>query len=174
MIRTHEEEDDSEDEIYRYIAENDSTTVKIELRDLKTILDDVVVTDYAEFKVEQTHDTLFGGYAVTIERFASDRIMSKISDFNQKAFLISPSKKPYRPIEISESGLELIDFVSVDCTSDKGVWNSDNEIKIDKLGYVIKNGQKTKDFWDGKIECEQMPIRLKIRNICGDETIWVW
>jgi CheY-like chemotaxis protein len=36
----------SEDEIRRFIAEDDSTTVEIELRDLKTILDDVVVSDY--------------------------------------------------------------------------------------------------------------------------------
>ena len=35
-----------------------------------------------------------------------------------------------------------------------------------------KNGIKTKEFWDGKISCEKTPLRLKIRNICGDETIW--
>ena len=45
-------------------------------------------------------------------------------------------------------------------------------IKIDKKGYVIVNGNKTKEFWDGCIRCEKKPLRLKIRNICGDETIW--
>ena len=53
-----------------------------------------------------------------------------------------------------------------------GEWHSDSEIKIDKLGYVIRNGVKTKDFWDGAITSEQKPLRLKIRNICGDETVW--
>ncbi|RAZ94727.1 site-specific DNA-methyltransferase, partial [Klebsiella oxytoca] len=35
----------SEDEIRKFIKDDDSTTVEIELRDLKTILDDVVIGD---------------------------------------------------------------------------------------------------------------------------------
>lgn len=163
----------SEDEIRRFIKEDDSTTVDIELRDLKTILDDVVVEDYAELSVEETHDDLFGGYAVVINKFASDRMMQKIDEYNQKAFLNSSAKKPYKPIEISDDGLELIEFVSLDCTSGEGEWHSDSETKIDKLGYVIKNGEKTKQFWDGKVRCSKPPMRVKIRNICGDESVWV-
>ena len=162
----------SEEEIRKFIAEDDSTDIEIDLRDLKTLLDDVVVEDYAELKLEESHEDLFGGFVVTVEKFASDRVMQKISDFNQKAFLNSSAKKPYKPIEISEDGLELIEFLSVDCTSDSGEWHSDSEIKIDKLGYVIKNGEKTKEFWDGKIRSQKKPLRLKIRNICGDETVW--
>ncbi|MGI6004210.1 MAG: site-specific DNA-methyltransferase [Christensenellales bacterium] len=157
----------SEEEIRRFISEDDSTTVEIELRDLKTILDDVVVSGHAEFKVEQTHDTLFGGYALTVERFASDRVMGKIDDFNQKAFLNSSAKKPYKPIEISEDGLELIEYVSLDCTAADGEWHSDSEVKIDKLGYVIRNGEKTKDFWNGAVKSDRKPLRVKVRNICG-------
>ena len=67
----------------------------------------------------------------------------------------------------------MIEFISVDTTSAEGEWHSDSEIKIDKNGYVILNGQKTKDFWDGTIRSENKPLRLKIRNICGDETVWV-
>jgi adenine-specific DNA-methyltransferase len=161
-----------EEEIRRFIAGDDSTTVEIELRDLKTILDDVVVSDYVEFQVEKTHDKLFEGFAVTLDRFASDRVMGKILEFNQKAFLNSSAKKPYKPIEISESGLELIEFISLDCTSDSGEWHSDSEIKIDKLGYVILNGKKTKDLWDGVVRSENKPLRIKIRNISGDESVW--
>ena len=76
------------------------------------------------------------------------------------------------PIEISEEGLELIEFLSLDCTAAEGEWHSDSEIKIDKLGYVIRDGQKSKQFWDGTIRSEKQPRRLKIRNICGDETVW--
>ena len=161
-----------EAEIQKFIKDDDSTNIEIELRDLKTILDDVIIGDYAEFHAEETHDDLFGGYAVTIDKFISDRVLSKIAEFNEKAFLNSSAKKPYKPIEISEDGLELIEFLSVDCTSTEGKWNSDSEIKIDKNGFVVVNGNKTKDFWDGKIRCEQKPLRLKIRNICGDETVW--
>lgn len=161
-----------EAEIQKFIKDDDSTNIEIELRDLKTILDDVIIGDYAEFHAEETHDDLFGGYAVTIDKFISDRVLSKIAEFNQKALLNSSAKKPYKPIEISEDGLELIEFLSVDCTAAEGEWHSDSEIKIDKNGFVVVNGNKTKDFWDGKIRCEQKPLRLKIRNICGDETVW--
>ena len=155
------------DEIEKFIKDDDSTTVEIELRDLKTILDDVVIGDYAEFHVDESHETLLGGYVITIDKFVSDRVASKIADFNQKS--LATGKKQ---ISISDEGLELIEFLSVDTTSKTGEWHSDSEIKIDKNGYVIKNGQKTKKFWDCTIECESAPLRLKIRNICGDETIW--
>ncbi len=156
----------------KFIADDDSTLVKIELRDLKPVLDDVVVSDWAKFSVQKTSADLFGGYSVSIDGFASDRVAQKITEFNEKAFANSSDKKPYNPIEISEEGLELIEFISLDCTSAEDGWHSDSEIKIDKNGYVIKDGVKTKEFWDGKIACREKPLRLKIRNICGDETEW--
>lgn len=161
-----------EAEIQKFIKEDDSTNIEIELRDLKTVLDDVIIGDYVEIHTEETHDDLFGGYSVMIDKFISDRVLSKIIEFNQKSFLNSSSKKPYKPIQISDEGLELIEFLSVDCTADEGEWHSDSEIKIDKNGFVIINGTKTKDFWDGSIRSENKPLRLKIRNICGDETVW--
>ena len=160
-------------EIEAFIKNDDSTTVEIELRDLKSILDDVVIGDYAAFYCEPIQEDLFGGYAVTIERFVSDRVIQKIMEFNQKAFLNSSDKKPYKPIEISEEGLELIEFLSLDCTASEGEWHSDSEVKIDKNGYVIKNGVKTKNFWDARICSREKPLRIKIRNICGDETEWL-
>ena len=160
----------SEEEIRQFIAQDDSTTVEIELRDLKSVLDDVVIGDHAEFRCEETTEGLFTGYTVTIDRFISDRVLGKIMEYNQKAML--NSKKAFKPIEISEDGLELIEFLSLDCTASDGEWHSDSEIKIDKLGYVIRNGQKTKNFWDGTIQSDKQPLRLKIRNICGDETVW--
>lgn len=160
----------SEEEIRKFIAEDDSTTVEIELRDLKTVLDDVVIGDHAEFHTEQTSEGFFSGFTVTIDRFLSDRVLGKIMEFNNKSRL--NAKKSFKPIEVSEDGLELIEFLSLDCTARDGEWHSDSEIKIDKLGYVIRNGQKTKEFWDGTIQSGKQPLRLKIRNICGDESIW--
>lgn len=160
-----------EEEIREFIDQDDSTTVKIDLRDLKTVLDDVVVGDYAEFHTEQSTESLFDTYVVTIDHFVSDRIMGKILDFNNKGVL-NARKKKFNPITISEEGLELIEYLSVDCTAAEGPWHSDSEIKIDKLGYVIRNGVKTKEFWDGRITSDKRPLRLKIRNICGDETVW--
>ncbi len=78
-------------------------------------------------------------------------------------------------VEISDEGLETIEWVGLDCsTAEKdAAWHSDTEIKIDKLGYVIKDGFKTDEFWDACIRSEQKPLRMKIRNICGDETIFI-
>ena len=160
----------SEEEIKKFINDDDSTTVEIELRDLKTVLDNVIIGDYVEYHIEEVHDDLFKGFKVCIDKFLSDRVLNKILEFNNKSML--NTKKNFKPIEISEEGLELIEFLSLDCTSDSGEWHSDSELKIDKNGYVILNGTKTKDFWNGSIGCEKKPLRLKIRNICGDETVW--
>ncbi len=162
----------SKEEIEAFIKEDDSTAVEIELRDLKTILDDVVIGDYAEFHTEEVHADPFSGYQVVIDKFISERVMQKIDDFNNKSRMNATAKRPFNPIEISGEGLELIEFLSLDCTAADGEWHSDSEIKIDKNGYAISNGAKTQDFWDGGIRSEKCPQRLKIRNICGDETVW--
>jgi adenine-specific DNA-methyltransferase len=106
----------------------------------------------------------------------SDRVQSRIDAYNQKGTvnaLQNNNERKFAPITISECGLEMIEFLSLDCASAEGIWHSDSEIKIDKLGYVIKNGVKTKDFWDGCICSENKPLRLKIRNICGDESLYI-
>ena len=97
--------------------------------------------------------------------------MQKINDFNAKN-MGADKKKSFKAISISKEGLETIEYLSVDCTAKEGEWHSDSEIKIDKLGYVIRDGQKTKDFWNAKVFASKQPLRLKIRNICGDETIF--
>ena len=159
-------------EIKKFIKDDDSTLVEIELRDLRDILDEVVIGDEAVFHVEQADDTLFKGYVVTIDRFISDRVTQKIGEFNNKARMSATKKDSFKDIQISEDGLELIEYLSLDCTASEGEWHSDSEIKIDKLGYTIYNGVKTKEFWDGAIKSDKRPLRLKIRNICGDETVW--
>lgn len=167
----------SEEEIKKFIKEDKFTLVEIELRDLKTILDDVVVEDYAEFECKKATQEIMGqtieaeGYEIEITKFVSDRVLQKINEYNQKSFA-NGKKGTFKPIYISDDGLETIEFLSIDSTSNEGEWHSDSEVKIDKLGYVIKNGKKTKMFWDGKILSDNKPLRLKIRNICGDETIW--
>lgn len=169
-------------EIEQFIKEqNDRTTIEIELRDLKQVLDEVVVEDEAEWELSETHEELWNGWKVELKSFHSDRVKRKIDEVNfkgeQQALQATAKgkEKPFKPIEISEEGLETIEWVSLDCTNaDKqSPWHSDAEIKIDKLGYVIRNGVKTQDFWDATIRCDEKPKRMKIRNICGDETVVV-
>ena len=163
-------------EIEDFIRENnDRTTIEIELRDLKQVLDDVVIEDNAEWELAESHEDLLGGWKLTLKHFHSDRVLRKIDEVNLKGQQQALQKgKDFKPLEISEEGLETIEWLSLDCTTadPKAPWHSDVEIKIDRLGYVIKNGVKTQDFWDASITCENKPLRLKIRNICGDETIY--
>lgn len=169
-------------EIEQFIKEeNNQTTIEIELRDLKQVLDEVVVEDEAEWEVSETHDALWTGWKVEIKSFHSDRVLRKIEEVNLKAqqqVLQQKGKgkeKKFKPIVISDEGLETIEWISLDCTNaDKQApWHSDAEIKIDRLGYVIRNGVKTQEFWDATIKCDNKPLRMKIRNICGDETVYI-
>lgn len=165
------------EEIEQFIHEqNNRTTIEIELRNLKQVLDEVVVEDEAEWELMETQDSLFRGWKVELKSFHSDRVLRKIEEVNQKSRQQSIAKgKAFKPIEISDEGLETIEWLSLDCTTaDKQApWHSDAEAKIDRLGYVILNGKKTQDFWDATIRCDQKPLRMKIRNICGDETVFV-
>lgn len=189
---------DDEKELLKFIDEYNNTDVKIVLRDLKEILDEVVINDIVEYKVKENE--------IEFTKFISDRLMQKIDEYNQKKGLNGKKakqltigenedeeneennddengnngdgepeektkKKKFVPIEISDNGLELIEMISLDCSNSEGIWKSDYEIKIDKNGYLATNGKKSKDFWNGKISFEKKPLRIKVRNIAGDETI---
>lgn len=173
------------EEIEQFIKEQGNPLIEVELRDLKQVLDNVVVEDYAEWEVSETQNNLFKGWKVEITQFHSDRVNRKIADVNLKGEqqvaqfnLKNQNKgkeKKFNPITLSDEGIETIEWISLDCsTADKNApWHSDSEIKIDKLGYVVKHGTKTTEFWNACIYCDQKPLRMKIRNICGDETIYV-
>lgn len=164
-------------EIKQFIKEQNDTLIEVELRDLKNVLDNVVVEDDAEFDVKevQPEGEAFKVWQVSINRFFSDRVNKKIEEYNLKGQQQAlKSGKAFQPITLSEEGLETIEFLSLNCSSAdaSSPWRSDSEILIDRLGYVRKNGIDTKTFWDGTITSDNKPLRLKIRNICGDETIY--
>ena len=159
-----------EDEIKNYIEKENDLSIQIELRDLKPLLDDFILEDDVEYTFMDDPTNLLG-HSIRIDRFSSDRVERKIRSFNLKCAQ-NDKKGTFKPIVLSENGLELIELISIDYDHEGGPWHSDFEIKIDKTSYVMRNGQKTKDFWDGKIPCEKKPLRMKIRNICGDETIY--
>jgi adenine-specific DNA-methyltransferase len=176
---------EDEAELHGFLKEYGNPLVTVELRDLKTLLHDIVLDDEVETTLTQEVD----GWRVALTRFFSDRLLQKIEAHNQKLRLNAGKHKArqvvredavengdeetavFTPLEVSESGLELVELLSLDCSADAGAWHSDAEIKIDKRGYVIRNGVKTREFWDGAISSSQRPLRLKVRNIAGDETV---
>jgi len=151
------------DEIQKFIKDNNETLIEVELKDLKQVLDFVVVDDKVEYSLNE--DGIL--FEIEINSFYSDRLKQKIDEYNSKQAL----KTKGNHISISDDGLELIEYISLDCSRDSGVWQSDSEVKIDKNGFVSVDGKKTKDFWNGKISSNTKPKRLKVRNIAGDEII---
>lgn len=159
--------------INQYIKYHNTTGIEIEFLDLKRVLDNLVARDEAEFDVNQVHDGLIDKWEVDVISFVSDRVQRKIDEFNNKsAFNSTPESKN---VVLSENGLEAIEWISVDCVNSdaNAPWNSSEEIRIETDSFISVNGVKTRNFWDGKILSDEKPLRVKIRNICGDESIFV-
>lgn len=164
-------------------AENQQTLIEFELRDLKQVLDEVVMEDEAEWDLQEAKDPLglSMGWKLQMKSFHSDRVAKKVHDFNEKGVLQTNKKRAsgksanFSKIKLSDEGLETIEWASVDCVNAEknAPWHSDMEVKIEKMGTVTINGKKTQDYWDASIVSDDKPLRLKIRNICGDETIFV-
>lgn len=180
---------DIEDEaaLRKYIADQRETIIEIELRDLKPVLEQAILPDEATYSVKEEAN---GGFRLEIETFLSDRLRISIEQYNlrRQHNLLQRARRngeeagesegaggntttKFVPLDISENGLELIEMLAVDCTAGAGAWHSDAEIRIDKNSFVVRDGKKTKEFWDGSIRCARRPLRLKIRNIAGDETV---
>ena len=164
-------------------AENQQTLIEFELRDLKQVLDEVIMEDEAEWDLQEAKDPLglSMGWKLQLKSFHSDRVAKKVHDFNEKGVLQTNKKRAsgksanFSKIKLSDEGLETIEWASVDCVNAEknAPWHSDMEVKIEKMGTVTINGKKTQDYWDASIASDDKPLRLKIRNICGDETIFV-
>ena len=164
-------------------AENQQTLIEFELRDLKQVLDEVIMEDEAEWDLQEAKDPLglSMGWKLQLKSFHSDRVAKKVHDFNEKGVLQTNKKRAsgksanFSKIKLSDEGLETIEWASVDCVNAEknAPWHSDMEVKIEKMGTVTINGKKTQDYWDACIVSGDKPLRLKIRNICGDETIFV-
>ncbi len=163
----------------QFMEDNENPERPVELRDLKELLSEVVTADEIAVQVDERK--------IVFESLHSDRLQKKIADYNARhgvnrypdGNLIdengeSPEPQPvkgFKPIEISKDGLELIEWVGADCTAKDGTWHSDAEIKIDKRGFVTRDGKKTKEFWDATLACPKKPLRVKVRSIAGDETV---
>ncbi len=182
-----------------YVHEqNIYVNIEVDFLDLKPKLDQVVVRDEADFTLQevQPQGQMFPVWQLTMNSFVSDRVMQKIHAVNETRHAQylkklndyrdhleenqqKGKKEPtFTRIDISDEGLETIEWLSLDCEEAdiNAPWHSSVEIKIDKTGCVIRNGKKTNTLWDGTIATDdntRKPLRLMVRNICGDETKFV-
>lgn len=173
------------EEIKKFTASENYFPIEIEFQDLKPLLDNFIMADDARWTMTEANEGVFNVWQVTIESFHCDRVLKKLDEYNLKtveqlalATEDEKKKKAFTPIKISAEGLECIEWISLDCTSAKeqDEWHSDVELKIEADSRVrYNNGEKSQNYWDGTIRTldERKPLRMKIRNICGDETIFV-
>lgn len=165
-----------EQEIMQFIKEqNTETLIEIELRDLKQVLSEVVVGDEVTCHTEPVKDGLLDVWRVTIDSFLSDRVLERIRQYNDKSAAQAQAKGiRHRPLTVSDAGLECIEWVGLDCdcADPNAPWHSTTELYIRPQGHVVLNGKATDRLWDGTISTpdERRPLRMKVRNICGDET----
>lgn len=174
---------DDMDELRQFIHDtNTSTLIEFELRDLKQVLDDVVMEDEAQWSLEEKCEDIFNSrWTLTLKTFNSDRVRRKIEEFNLKGEQQTMKKKAdgkaarFVPVRLSDEGLETVEWLSLDCESaePKAPWHSTAEVRIEKDGTATVNGTKTGEPWDATISSAARPLRLKVRNVCGDETIYV-
>jgi adenine-specific DNA-methyltransferase len=102
-------------------------------------------------------------YKVEIKQYFSPYIKNKLDDFNLKRKETAFNKQQeYKPIELSETGLEMIENVQFDTTLKENIWisNLDLEDKAD-----VKSKVK------GVYYLNTDKFKIKIRNIAGDELI---
>lgn len=173
------------EEIKKFTNTENYFPIEIEFQDLKPMLDSFIMADDARWTLSKVNDDIFKAWQISIDSFHCDRVLKKIEEYNlktQEQILQTTEdekeKKPFTPIKVSDEGLECIEWISLDCTSaeEQDEWHSDMELKIETDSHVrYNNGEKSQDYWDGTIRTldERKPLRMKIRNICGDETVFV-
>lgn len=106
-------------------AENQQTLIEFELRDLKQVLDEVIMEDEAEWDLQEAKDPLglSMGWKLQLKSFHSDRVAKKVHDFNEKGVLQTNKKRAsgksanFSKIKLSDEGLETIEWASVDCVN---------------------------------------------------------
>lgn len=173
------------EEIKKFSTTENYFQIEIEFQDLKPLLDNFIMADDACWTMAEVKEGMFSVWQVTIDSFHCDRILKKIEEYNLKtqeqmaqATEDEKEEKTFTPIKVSDDGLECIEWISLDCTSaeEQDEWHSDVELKIETDSRVrYNNGDKSQNYWDGTIHTldERKPLRMKIRNICGDETVYV-
>jgi len=173
LIYAYKELEVTQDYINKEIRNSGKSTIKMDLISLDDLLgqkaDYLYGKDNADIEVKKEGNN----YKVKIKSYHSSYLKNKIDEFNAKKVKLKQKSLDveedgekatgkFKPIEISETGLELIESVQFDTTLKKNVWTSNLDLE-DKAG--IK--QKIK----GVYILPTNKFKIKIRNIAGDEII---
>jgi adenine-specific DNA-methyltransferase len=139
------------------------TNIKVELLSLDDLLEEkadlLMGEDTAMIEMTKKKDK----YKVEIKQYFSPYIKNKLDDFNQKRKETAFKKQQkYKPIELSETGLEMVESIQFDTTLKDNIWTSNLNLE-DKAD--VKSKVK------GVYYLNTDNFKIKIRNIAGDELI---
>ncbi|ODS35172.1 hypothetical protein BEH94_11185 [Candidatus Altiarchaeales archaeon WOR_SM1_SCG] len=168
LIYAHKELEISQDYINKEIRRVGKSNITVQLISLDELLDqkaDVLFApDNADLEVTKEGDR----YKVEIKHFFSSYLKNKIDEFNaKKVSKIKQETSDEDLMQISETGLELIEAVQFDTTLKKD--KNGNDIWASNLSLEDKAGVKEKI--KGVYYLPTDKFKLKIRNIAGDEII---
>ncbi len=175
IIYAHKDFDADQSYINKEINKVGKTDLRVELISVDELLSqkaDVLFTpDTAQISIKKDGSK----FKVEIENYFSSYLKNKIDDFNAKKVKktkqasiedeseVTEPKEKFKPIKISDKGLELIESVQFDTTLRKdNVWISNPDLE-DKA--------KIKEKIKGKYTLSTNKFKIKIRNIAGDEII---
>lgn len=172
LIYAYKDDGINQSFINKEISTAGKTTIKLELVNLDDLLaskrDLLYLPDSADVELKKDKE----GYKVTIKRFFSPYLKTKIDDYNNKKVKKTTqttidgeeqkTEQPKKKVTISETGLELIEAVQFDTTLKKDVWTSNLELE-DKAG--------VKEKIKGEYLLPTDKFLMKIRNIAGDEIV---
>ena len=139
------------------------TSIKVELLSLDNLLEEKADLLLGEDTVEISMTKENSKYKVEIKQYFSPYLKTKIDDFNAKRKATAFKKQQeYNPLELSESGLEMLESMQFDTTLKNGLWTSNLSLE-DKAN--VKSKVK------GTYNLDTDKFEIKIRNIAGDELI---
>lgn len=168
LIYAHKDLEIDQSYVNNEIRRAGKSNINVQLISLDELLDqkaDVLFTpDNADVEVTKEGDR----YKVEIKHFFSSYLKNKIDEFNaKKVNKLTQETSDGNPIQISETGLELIEAVQFDTTLNKD--ENGNNVWTSNLSLEDKAGIKKKI--KGVYYLPTNKFNMKIRNIAGDEII---
>lgn len=163
IIYAYKDIDIDQKYVNKAVKQAKKTSIKVELLSLDDLLEEKADLLLGEDTAEISMTKENGKYKVEIKQYFSPYLKTKIDDFNAKRKATAFKKQQeYTPLELSESGLEMIESVQFDTTLKKDIWTSNLNLE-DKAD--VKSKVK------GIYNLDTDKFEIKIRNIAGDELI---
>ena len=162
IIYAHKDLDIDQQYLNKQLNQTTKTELPVKLVSLDRLLgekkDFLFASDSASIEITQQGEK----YKVEIKKFYSPYLYKKLKDYNAKKTLQDAMKKEaIKVINISDSGLEMIEAVQFDTTLQK-VWKSNPNLE-----YQAGIKEKVKSIYI----LDTNTFKIKIRNIAGDEIV---